>query len=64
MQERHVNRESYFDEQARTTKKHYISYMRKHTRTIPNKILEVGCGDKEVNEPNLAIRSISTLYFQ
>lgn len=45
MQERHTNRESYFDEQARTTKKYYIPYMRKHIGVIPNKILEVGCGE-------------------
>lgn len=45
MQERHINREFYFDEQARTTKKYYIPYMCKHIGIIPNKILEVGCGE-------------------
>ncbi len=45
MQKRHINREFYFDEQARTTRKYYIPYIRRHTGIIPNKILEVGCGE-------------------
>jgi len=45
MQERHINRESYFEEQAYTTKKYYIPYIYKHIGYIPNKILEVGCGE-------------------
>lgn len=45
MQERHINRESYFEEQARTTKKYYIPYIREHIGTVPDKILEVGCGE-------------------
>ena len=45
MQERHSNRESYFEEQAHTTRKYYIPYICKYLGTIPNKILEVGCGE-------------------
>lgn len=45
MQERHINRESYFEEQARTTKKYYIPYIKEVTGRLPNKILEVGCGE-------------------
>lgn len=45
MQERHINRESYFEEQARTTKKYYIPYISEHIGTVPDKILEVGCGE-------------------
>ena len=45
MQQRHLARESYFEEQARTTQKYYIPYIYKHTGIIPDKILEVGCGE-------------------
>lgn len=45
MQERHYNRERYFDEQIRTTSKYYIPYIRKFTRTIPDEVLEIGCGE-------------------
>lgn len=45
MQERHIDRESYFEEQARTSRKYYIPYVCTHIGTIPPKILEVGCGE-------------------
>lgn len=45
MQERHINRETYFEEQARTTRKHYIPYVYKYMGIIPDKVLEVGCGE-------------------
>lgn len=45
MQERHSDRERYFDEQARTTEKHYIPYIRGHFREVPREVLEVGCGE-------------------
>lgn len=45
MQERHTNRESYFEEQARTARKYYLPYIYKYTGCIPDKILEVGCGE-------------------
>ncbi len=45
MQQRHIKRESYFEEQARTTKKYYIPYIYKYTGINPEKVLEVGCGE-------------------
>lgn len=45
MQQRHVKRETYFEEQARTAKKYYIPYINKHIGVIPDKVLEVGCGE-------------------
>ena len=45
MQERHSNRERYFEEQAQTTARYYIPYILKHTGTMPREVLEVGCGE-------------------
>ena len=45
MQERHSDRERYFDEQARTTEKYYIPYIRKCCPELPQEVLEVGCGE-------------------
>lgn len=45
MQERHTNRERYFEEQARTTEKYYIPYLRKQMGDLPFRVLEVGCGE-------------------
>ena len=45
MQERHSDRERYFDEQARTTEKYYIPYIRKCFPELPQEVLEVGCGE-------------------
>ncbi len=45
MQERHSDRERYFDEQARTTEKYYIPYIRKCFPELPREVLEVGCGE-------------------
>lgn len=45
MQERHINRERYFEEQARTSKKYYIPYIAEIIGDLPDKVLEVGCGE-------------------
>lgn len=45
MQKRHTDRESYFDEQARTTEKYYIPYILKNIGNLPGRVLEVGCGE-------------------
>ena len=45
MQERHSDRERYFDEQARTTEKYYIPYIRQYLKRLPHEVLEVGCGE-------------------
>ena len=45
MQERHTNRERYFEEQAHTTRNYYIPYIKKNIGNLPNKVLEVGCGE-------------------
>ncbi|MEG2599959.1 MAG: methyltransferase domain-containing protein [Muribaculaceae bacterium] len=45
MQERHINREFYFEEQARTARKYYIPYICKHIEFSSNSVLEVGCGE-------------------
>lgn len=45
MQERHINRERYFEEQARTSKKYYIPYIEKIIGELPDKVLEIGCGE-------------------
>lgn len=45
MQQRHVEREAYFEEQARTARKYYIPYINKHIGVIPDRVLEVGCGE-------------------
>lgn len=45
MQQRHIDRKRYFEKQAYTCRKYYIPYIRKAAKYIPNKILEVGCGE-------------------
>ncbi len=45
MQERHSDRERYFDEQARTTEKYYIPYIRRYMSRLPHEVLEIGCGE-------------------
>ena len=45
MQERHINRERYFEEQARTTARHYIPYLQHFVPGKPEEVLEVGCGE-------------------
>ncbi len=45
MQERHSDRERYFDEQARTSERHYIPYIRMLFPELPQEVLEVGCGE-------------------
>ena len=45
MQKRHTNRERYFEEQTHTTRNYYIPYIKKNIGNLPNKVLEVGCGE-------------------
>ena len=45
MQERHINRDRYFEEQAQTTRKYYIPYIKRIVGDFPEKVLEVGCGE-------------------
>lgn len=45
MQERHINRSRYFEEQARTTRCYYIPYIKGFIGDMPAKVLEVGCGE-------------------
>ena len=45
MQERHINRDRYFEEQAQTTRKSYIPYIKRIVGDLPEKVLEVGCGE-------------------
>lgn len=45
MQKRHTDRESYFDEQSQTSKNYYIPYIKEVIGNIPDKVLEVGCGE-------------------
>jgi SAM-dependent methyltransferase len=46
MHDRHTNRQRYFGEQTKTTKKYVIPYLQKVTSVTPNsRILEVGCGE-------------------
>lgn len=46
MQERHTNRQRYFEEQALTTRKHVIPYISKvKPITKESRILEIGCGE-------------------
>lgn len=45
MQERHVNRELYFEEQSRTAHRFYQPYLRRYGMTHPRKVLEIGCGE-------------------
>lgn len=45
MQKRHTDRESYFDEQSQSSKDYYIPYIKEAIGNIPDKVLEVGCGE-------------------
>ena len=46
MQERHIDRKMYFDEQGRTTQKHVIPYIAQFCAITPEtRILEIGCGE-------------------
>lgn len=46
MQERHVNRQLYFDEQGETTRKYVIPFISKlHSVTSSSRVLEIGCGE-------------------
>ncbi len=45
MQERHSNRERYFNEQGRTTSRYYIPYIRRFMPVLPPEVLEIGCGE-------------------
>ncbi len=45
MQKRHTDRERYFEEQARTTEKHYLPYIYRQMGILPSRVLEVGCGE-------------------
>lgn len=45
MQKRHVNRRCYFEEQALTSKKYYIPIIKSLMGYLPDKVLEVGCGE-------------------
>lgn len=46
MQERHSNREKYFNEQIITTRKFVIPYIQKHLDTnLSTRVLEIGCGE-------------------
>lgn len=46
MQQRHLNRQNYFNELANTSREFYISYLGKYMQlSSQTKILEIGCGD-------------------
>lgn len=45
MQERHIDRDRYFDEQSQTTRNYYIPYIKKVIGDLPSSVLEVGCGE-------------------
>lgn len=45
MQQRHIDRESYFEEQAYTCEKYYIPYLLDKIGPVTGKVLEVGCGE-------------------
>lgn len=45
MQKRHTNRERYFEEQAHTSRNYYIPYIKRNIGHLPDKVLEVGCGE-------------------
>ena len=44
MQERHIDRKRYFNEQAQTCRNDYIPYIKSKIGYLPDKVLEVGCG--------------------
>lgn len=46
MQQRHLNRQAYFNELANTSRKYYIDYIKLFHKLDPHtKILEIGCGE-------------------
>lgn len=46
MQQRHINRDVYFNELAKTSRDFYIDYLREFTTIKPScKIAEIGCGE-------------------
>lgn len=46
MQERHLNRETYFNELSQTAREYYLDYIRQVREIRPgDRILEVGCGE-------------------
>lgn len=45
MQKRHIDRKRYFEEQAQTSKRYYIPYIKNIIGHLPTKVLEVGCGE-------------------
>ncbi|MFP5471462.1 MAG: class I SAM-dependent methyltransferase [Bacteroidia bacterium] len=46
MQERHVNRKKYFNEQIKTTARFVVPYIQKHKKIdASTKVLEIGCGE-------------------
>lgn len=46
MQERHIDRKRYFNEQAQTCRNYYIPYIKSKIEYLPDKVLEVGCGEE------------------
>ncbi len=56
MQERHINRQKYFDEQVRTVQKYVVPYI-EYTRKISDgmRVLEIGCGEGGNLKPFLDI---------
>ena len=45
MQERHLNREQYFNEQVQTSLNHYVPYIKGFCGRMPGTVLEIGCGE-------------------
>ena len=45
MQERHIDRKRYFEEQAQTSEKYYLPYVKNVLGHLPTRVLEVGCGE-------------------
>ncbi|WP_291529072.1 class I SAM-dependent methyltransferase [Bacteroides sp. UBA939] len=45
MQERHIDRKRYFEEQAQTSRNYYIPWIKNSIGHLPAKVLEVGCGE-------------------
>jgi SAM-dependent methyltransferase len=56
MQERHLNKEKYFNEQAFTTSKYVVPYINSFRKIEPGvEILEIGCGEGGNMQPFLEI---------